>query len=173
MTRGFPRSTGGVQMTLLLSAMSAGWCSEERWLRRHLRHAEFRSILDPQALGEGIRRYGPVHLFVADRYFGNVVQESFASGIAALVTNGGGPQTIVEDGVTGLVASNQEELCQCVTRTGKGKNSASRFRNPPNRRCRCELHTERTRSLVWCSRRSRGGESITRSLRELSCPGDR
>jgi glycosyltransferase involved in cell wall biosynthesis len=48
--------------------------------------------------------------------FGNVVQEALASGVAALVTNGGGPQTIVEHGVTGLVAANEEELCQHVLR---------------------------------------------------------
>jgi glycosyltransferase involved in cell wall biosynthesis len=94
----------------------AGWGSEERWLRRHLRHVEFRGILDPQALGKA---YANMDLFVFPSRtdtFGNVVQEALASGVAALVTNGGGPQTIVEHGVTGLVASNEEELCQYVLR---------------------------------------------------------
>jgi glycosyltransferase involved in cell wall biosynthesis len=46
--------------------------------------------------------------------FGNVVQEALASEVPALVTNGGGPQTIVQDGVTGLVASSDEQMCAQV-----------------------------------------------------------
>ncbi|HKE21618.1 MAG TPA: glycosyltransferase [Bryobacteraceae bacterium] len=94
----------------------AGWGSQERWLRRHLRHAEFQGILDPQALG---RAYANMDLFVFPSRtdtFGNVVQEALASGVPALVTNGGGPQTIVGHGVTGLVAANEEELCGYVLR---------------------------------------------------------
>ena len=48
--------------------------------------------------------------------FGNVVQEALASGVAALVTNGGGPQTIVDHGITGLISSNEQELCHNVLR---------------------------------------------------------
>src|SRR5262245_11679081 len=94
----------------------AGWGSEERWLRHHLRHAEFHGILDPDALG---RTYANMDLFVFPSRtdtFGNVVQEALASGVATLVTNGGGPQTIVEHGVTGLVAANEEELCRHALR---------------------------------------------------------
>jgi phosphatidylinositol alpha 1,6-mannosyltransferase len=94
----------------------AGWGSEERWLRRHLRHAEFQGILDPEALG---RAYANMDLFVFPSQtdtFGNVVQEALASGVTALVTNGGGPQTIVDHGITGLISSNEEELCNNVLR---------------------------------------------------------
>jgi glycosyltransferase involved in cell wall biosynthesis len=94
----------------------AGWGSEERWLRRHLRRAEFQGILDPTALG---RAYANMDLFVFPSRtdtFGNVVQEALASGVATSVTNGGGPQTIIEHGVTGLIASNEEELCEHVLR---------------------------------------------------------
>ena len=94
----------------------AGWGSQERWLRRHLRHAEFQGILDPEALG---RAYANMDLFVFPSRtdtFGNVVQEALASGVAALVTNGGGPQTIVDHGITGLISPNEEELCHNVLR---------------------------------------------------------
>jgi glycosyltransferase involved in cell wall biosynthesis len=94
----------------------AGWGSQERWLRRHLRHAEFQGILDPEALG---RAYANMDLFVFPSRtdtFGNVVQEALASGVAALVTSDGGPQTIVDHGITGLISPNEEELCHNVLR---------------------------------------------------------
>jgi glycosyltransferase involved in cell wall biosynthesis len=94
----------------------AGWGSEERWLRRNLRHAEFQGILDPEALG---RAYANMDLFVFPSRtdtFGNVVQEALASGVAAVVTDGGGPRTIVDPGVTGLIASDEEELCRHILR---------------------------------------------------------
>jgi len=60
-----------------------------------------------------------MHVFVFPSHtdtFGNVVQEALASGVAAVVTGGGGPKTIVDHGVTGLVASTEEEMCEHVLR---------------------------------------------------------
>jgi glycosyltransferase involved in cell wall biosynthesis len=94
----------------------AGWGSEERWLRRNIRHAEFPGILDPEALG---RAYANMDVFVFPSRtdtFGNVVQEALASAVPAVVSDCGGPKTIVEDGVTGLVASSDEEMCRHVLR---------------------------------------------------------
>lgn len=94
----------------------AGKGSEERWLRQNLQHAEFQGILDPEALGTA---YANMDLFVFPSRtdtFGNVVQEALASGVPALVTDGGGPKTIVEHGVTGLVASSDEGMCRQVLR---------------------------------------------------------
>ncbi len=94
----------------------AGWGSEERWFRRHLLHAEFLGVLDPDALSLS---YANMDLFVFPSRtdtFGNVVQEALASGVATVVTNGGGPQTIVEHGITGLIASDEEQLCHNVLR---------------------------------------------------------
>ncbi len=92
----------------------AGWGSEERWLRRNLRNAEFQGILDPESLGKA---YADMDLFVFPSRtdtFGNVVQEALASGVPAIVADSGGPKTIVEQGVTGLIASSDEEMCQQV-----------------------------------------------------------
>jgi len=94
----------------------AGWGSEERWLRAHLRHTEFDGILDPKALG---RAYANLDLFVFPSRtdtFGNVVQEALASGVPAIVSDGGGPKTIVDHGRTGLIASSDEEMCGHVLR---------------------------------------------------------
>jgi len=57
--------------------------------------------------------------------FGNVVQEALASGVPALVTGYGGPQTIIEHGVTGLVSSSDDEMCSQVLQL---------MRNPARRR---------------------------------------
>jgi phosphatidylinositol alpha 1,6-mannosyltransferase len=103
----------------------AGWGSEEHWLRANLRQAQFEGILDPEALG---RAYADMDLFVFPSRtdtFGNVVQEALASGVPALVTDAGGPKTIVEHGVTGLVSSSYEETCEQVLRL---------MRNPEERR---------------------------------------
>ncbi len=94
----------------------AGWGSQERWLRKNLRKAEFHGILDPESLG---RAYANMDLFVfpsCTDTFGNVVQEALASGVPALITDSGGPKTIVEHGITGLIASSEEEMCQHVLR---------------------------------------------------------
>jgi glycosyltransferase involved in cell wall biosynthesis len=94
----------------------AGWGSEERWLREHLPNAEFHGVLDPEALG---RAYANMDVFVFPSRtdtFGNVVQEALASAVPAVVTDSGGPKTIVEHGVTGLVGSSDDEMCAHVLR---------------------------------------------------------
>jgi phosphatidylinositol alpha 1,6-mannosyltransferase len=89
----------------------AGWGPEEGWLREHLRHAEFQGVLRPEDLGTA---YANMDVFVFPSRtdtFGNVVQEALASAVPAVVTDGGGPKTIVHRGVTGLVSSSDEEMC--------------------------------------------------------------
>src|SRR5215469_648015 len=118
----------------------AGWGSEERWLRAHLRKVEFQGILDPVALG---RAYANMDVFVFPSRtdtFGNVVQEALASSVPALVTGAGGPKTIVEHGVTGLVASSDEELCSHVLRL---------MRNPEERMAMGAAGRARMLSRSW------------------------
>jgi glycosyltransferase involved in cell wall biosynthesis len=45
-----------------------------------------------------------------------VIQESHASGVPAVVTNRGGPKFLVEDGVNGFVARNDQHFVACVLR---------------------------------------------------------
>jgi glycosyltransferase involved in cell wall biosynthesis len=118
----------------------AGWGSQERWLRGHLRHAEIRGILDPETLG---RAYADMDLFVFPSRtdtFGNVVQEALASGVPALVTDGGGPKTIVEHRVTGLVSSSEEEMCEQVLRL---------MRNPEERQAMGAAGRARMLARSW------------------------
>jgi phosphatidylinositol alpha 1,6-mannosyltransferase len=118
----------------------AGWGAEEGWLRAHLRKVEFQGILDPEALGKA---YANMDVFVFPSRtdtFGNVVQEALASGVPSLVTDSGGPKTIVEDGVTGLVATSEEEMCEQVLRL---------MRNPEERMAMGAAGRERMLPRRW------------------------
>jgi phosphatidylinositol alpha 1,6-mannosyltransferase len=81
---------------------------EESWLREHLPGAEFPGVLRGQDLA---RAYANMDLFIFPSHtdtFGNVVLEALASGVPAIVTPDGGPATIVREGETGAVASDED-----------------------------------------------------------------
>jgi len=92
--------------------------SEVDWLKQNLAHAEFLGVLRGEDLA---RAYANMDLFVFPSKtdtFGNVIQESAASQVPAIVTNEGGPQYLVAPGVTGVIAESNEmfiakvlELC--------------------------------------------------------------
>jgi phosphatidylinositol alpha 1,6-mannosyltransferase len=79
---------------------------ERPWLRRHLRHAEFFGVLTGESLA---RAYARMDTFVfpstTDTY-GNVVLESFASGVPVIVSDTGGPRFLVSHGVNGFIAAD-------------------------------------------------------------------
>ena len=87
---------------------------ERAYLQKHLRRAEFTGTLKGEALANA---YASMDLFLfpsrTDTY-GNVVQEALASGVPAIVTNQGGPQYIVQSGVTGIVAGNDNHYVHSV-----------------------------------------------------------
>ncbi|MCS7025630.1 MAG: glycosyltransferase [Bryobacteraceae bacterium] len=91
-----------------------GQGSEQDWLRRNLHNAEFTGVLRGEALAEA---YANMDLFVfpstTDTY-GNVIQESLASGVPAIVTPEGGPKYLVRSGETGLVAASETAFIRCV-----------------------------------------------------------
>lgn len=87
---------------------------ERGYLESHLRRAQFAGILKGEALSSA---YANMDLFLfpsrTDTY-GNVVQEALASGVPAIVTNQGGPQYIVNHGVTGIVAGADDHFAHSV-----------------------------------------------------------
>jgi phosphatidylinositol alpha 1,6-mannosyltransferase len=88
--------------------MIVGHGSEEPWLRQHLQRAEFTGVLTGDALAAA---YANMDLFVFPSHtdtFGNVVLEALASGVPAIVTQEGGPKSIVRDGETGRIVPDQE-----------------------------------------------------------------
>lgn len=73
--------------------------------------AEFTGALSGRELAAACRR---ADLFVFPSKhdtFGQVVMEAMATGLPAVVTDQGGPQEPVEDGVTGFVADDRSFLC--------------------------------------------------------------
>lgn len=88
--------------------------SEVGWLKQNLKHGEFLGVLRGADLA---RAYANMDLFVFPSKtdtFGNVIQESAASQVAAVVTNEGGPQHLVVRGTTGLVADSDEDFVRKV-----------------------------------------------------------
>jgi len=70
--------------------------------------AEFTGVLKGPALSEA---YANMDLLVFPSHtdtFGNVVLEALASGVPSIVTPDGGPPTIIRDGETGRIATDEE-----------------------------------------------------------------
>lgn len=96
---------------------AAGWSprwlivghgSEEEMLRRELGDSALTGVLRGEELATA---YASMDLLVFPSHtdtFGNVVLEALASGVPAVVTPHGGPAYIVQDGVTGRVARDEE-----------------------------------------------------------------
>lgn len=88
--------------------------SEVAWLKQNLKHGEFLGVLRGEDLAHA---YANMDLFVFPSKtdtFGNVIQESAASQVGAVVTNEGGPQHLVAPGVTGLVAETNADFVNKV-----------------------------------------------------------
>jgi glycosyltransferase involved in cell wall biosynthesis len=91
-----------------------GQGSERSWLQSNLRYGRLPGVLRGEALAQA---YAGLDLFVFPSYsdtFGNVILESLASGVPAVVTSGGGPRYIIRDGVSGFVARDERHFVDCV-----------------------------------------------------------
>jgi phosphatidylinositol alpha 1,6-mannosyltransferase len=92
----------------------AGDGNEREWLRQNLKRADFPGMLHGEDLA---RAYANLDLFVfpsrSDTY-GNVVVEAFASAVPTVVTSGGGPKFLVDPGVTGFVAVDEQDFAAHV-----------------------------------------------------------
>jgi phosphatidylinositol alpha 1,6-mannosyltransferase len=87
-----------------------GQGNEEFWLRQNLRHAEFLGVLEGERLGEAYANFDVFAFPSRTDTFGNVVLEALAAGVPVIVTDRGGPKFIVQEGVTGFVAANDEDF---------------------------------------------------------------
>lgn len=91
-------------------------------LRRKLERALPDAVFAGHCTGEALSRwYASADLFVfpsTTETFGNVVQEALASGVPAVVSDRGGPRTVIRPGVSGLVAraNDPDHLAEQVGR---------------------------------------------------------
>lgn len=91
-----------------------GQGSEEQWLEENVPNVSLTGVLHGEALAQA---YANLDLFVFPSKtdtFGNVVLEALSSGVPAIVTSGGGPKWLVQDGITGYVAVSDEEFIEQV-----------------------------------------------------------
>lgn len=87
-----------------------GQGSEEKWLRENMQHAEFVGWLRGHELS---RAFANLDAFVFPSEtdtFGLAVLEALSSGVPAVVSTSGGPKYTVEDGKSGYVANNYNEI---------------------------------------------------------------
>ena len=95
-----------------------GGGGERAWLEKALPTARFTGVLTGEALA---RAYASMDIFAFPSRtdtFGNVVQEAMASGVPAVVTDAGGPRYIVNHGVTGWVAADDERVLRLRSPVG-------------------------------------------------------
>ena len=95
-------------MQIAVRFLIVGQGGDEALLREQLPEAEFAGVLRGEALAEA---YADMDVFLFPSHtdtFGNVVLEALASGVPAVVTPGGGPKFIVQDGSTGFVVKDSE-----------------------------------------------------------------
>jgi len=100
---------------------------EMPWLKRHLKHGVFTGILRGDELA---RAYANMDIFVFPSRtdtFGNVVQESAAAQVPAVVTNEGGPRHLVVPEVTGYVANDNAQLIEYVLKLARDKSLRERM----------------------------------------------
>jgi phosphatidylinositol alpha 1,6-mannosyltransferase len=101
--------------------------SEVAWLKRRLAHGEFTGVLRGAELAQA---YANMDVFVFPSRtdtFGNVVQEAAASGVAAVVTNEGGPRDLVVHGETGYIAENDPEFVARVVELAHNRELAKKL----------------------------------------------
>lgn len=84
--------------------------TEREDLEKGLQFADFTGFIDGEELSAAYANMD-VFLFPSETdAFGNVIQEAAASGVPSIVSDKGGPKYLIEDGVTGFVATNPREF---------------------------------------------------------------
>ena len=87
---------------------------ERAWLAQNVPNVELAGLLYGEDLA---RAYANMDVFAFPSHtdtFGNVVLESLASGVPAVVTASGGPKYIVREGVTGFIAADESSFLEKV-----------------------------------------------------------
>jgi phosphatidylinositol alpha 1,6-mannosyltransferase len=105
-----------------------GQGTEEQWLCENVVNSTVAGVLRGVPLAEA---YADMDLFVfpsSTDTFGNVILEALASGVPAVVTSTGGPKFLVQHGVTGYVAADDEQFIDCVCGLVENRDLHARMR---------------------------------------------
>jgi phosphatidylinositol alpha 1,6-mannosyltransferase len=93
-----------------------GQGAEEKWLRENMKRAEFTGLLAGRELSQAFANLDLLAFPSETDTFGLVVLEAFASGVPAVVTQGGGPKFTVRDGHTGYAAGTFDDFASFTSR---------------------------------------------------------
>lgn len=91
-----------------------GHGNQQAWLESNLKTGVFPGVLSGAALS---RAYANFDLFAFPSFtdtYGNVINEAMASGVPCIVTAGGGPKYLIEDGKTGIQARNEAHFIEAA-----------------------------------------------------------
>lgn len=91
-----------------------GHGNEQPWLEANLKTGVFPGVLSGEKLS---RAYANFDLFAFPSFtdtYGNVINEAMSSGVPCIVTAGGGPKYLIEDGKTGVQAHDEEHFVQAA-----------------------------------------------------------
>jgi len=114
------RMLAGIEESLLAAGrvnfrfVIVGEGSERQWLEQNMRDAGLTGVLRGEHLA---RAYANMDVFIFPSEtdaFGNVVLEALASGVPAIVAERGGPKFIIEPGVSGYVASTEQDFFEAT-----------------------------------------------------------
>jgi len=101
---------------------------EQEWLKANIRNAELTGVLHGEPLAQA---YAGMDIFAFPSHtdtYGNVVLEALASGVPAVVTSGGGPKYLVNDGVTGLISKDSQSFVENVVQLARDPEAIARMR---------------------------------------------
>lgn len=102
--------------------------SEREWLAQNMKSVELPGVLRGEALAEACANMD-IFLFPSwTDTFGNVILESLACGAPCVVTSGGGPKFLVDDGVSGVVASSDAKFVAAAVSIARNVEMQKRLR---------------------------------------------
>jgi glycosyltransferase involved in cell wall biosynthesis len=102
--------------------------SERGPLSARMKNAKFTGVLRGEALAEA---YANMDLFLFPSWtdtFGNVILEALASGVPCVVTSGGGPKFLVEEGKSGCVTSSDAKFIAAAASLVRQPEALARLR---------------------------------------------
>ncbi len=102
--------------------------SERAPLEARMKQVEFHGVLRGEALAEA---YANMDLFLFPSWtdtFGNVILEALASGVPCVVTSGGGPKFLVEEGTDGTVASSDAKFVAAAASLARQADALARLK---------------------------------------------